>query len=312
MRAGHPRRAWPGNLAIVLLGAMAGVLIAGTVATPLTGWDLGMTVTTLLGDDDGAAANPATASSDPTASTGAPAPPSAAPSSTPTGPVIIGPTLTGPTAAPGDTAEIRLLPLGDSITAGCWRSVVAKALTADGWDQVNFVGSQSGPSMCGSGYDDDHEGHSGYSVTSMIRLGQIKSWLKAARPDVITVHLGTNDIAGKVSTEKILAAYTTLVEQARAVNPRVQLVVAQIIPLDKRSCSDCIERTADLDAAIPQWAAGLSTAASPIQVVDMATGWDPDEDTSDGIHPTHPGGTTKMAQRWLPAIEAALRGTGAP
>lgn len=287
------------------------------MASPLTGWDLGIAVVDLM-DRDGGTTDAASGGD----SASATAPVSDAPSSSadagasasslPTGPVIIGPALTGPTASPGDRDQIRVMPLGDSITAGCWRSIVARDLEADGWSQVNFVGSQHGPGMCGSDYDSDHEGHSGYSVTSMIRLGQIKSWLKASKPDVVTVHLGTNDIAGKVSTEKILAAYTTLVEQARAVNPRVQLVVAQIIPLDKRGCSSCLQRTADLDAAIPEWAAGLSTAASPIQVVDMATGWDPDTDTSDGIHPDNPGGTTKMADRWLPAIEAALRGTGAP
>ena len=71
----------------------------------------------------------------------------------------------------------------------------------------------------------------------------------------------------------------------------------------------------DLNAAIPAWAASLTTAASPITVVDQWTGFDdPHElwfvagaatDTYDGVHPND-AGNVKIANRWYPSVSATL------
>jgi hypothetical protein len=57
----------------------------------------------------------------------------------------------------------------------------------------------------------------------------------------------------------------------------------------------------NLNNAIPGWAAGKSTSASPITVVDQWSGFNASSDTSDGVHPNN-AGNTKIANRWYPAV----------
>ena len=49
-------------------------------------------------------------------------------------------------------------------------------------------------------------------------------------------------------------------------------------------------------AAIPGWATGKSTAASPITVVDQWSGFNDATDTIDGVHP-NASGNQKMAAK---------------
>ena len=65
----------------------------------------------------------------------------------------------------------------------------------------------------------------------------------------------------------------------RASNPNMKIIVAKIIPMDPRSCTTCAPGVVALDAAIPAWAAGLTTAQSPIVVVDQWTGFNAATDT---------------------------------
>ncbi|WP_312887963.1 cellulose binding domain-containing protein [Nonomuraea rhodomycinica] len=53
----------------------------------------------------------------------------------------------------------------------------------------------------------------------------------------------------------------------------VKVLVAKIIPVAPASCPACGQRVVDLDAAIPGWAAGISTQQSPVVVVDQWTGF---------------------------------------
>jgi cellulase/cellobiase CelA1 len=52
----------------------------------------------------------------------------------------------------------------------------------------------------------------------------------------------------------------------------------------------------------------MSTAQSPITVVDQWTGFSTSADTTDGVHPNGTSGIQKMSDRWYPALAAALRG----
>jgi hypothetical protein len=65
---------------------------------------------------------------------------------------------------------------------------------------------------------------------------------------------------------------------------------------------------AALNGAIPGWAAGKSTAQSPITVVDQFTGFDSVADTNgDGVHPDD-SGFQKISDRWYPALTPLLGG----
>ncbi|SDG60721.1 mannan endo-1,4-beta-mannosidase [Lentzea fradiae] len=216
-----------------------------------------------------------------------------------------------PTAVTASAAPARIMALGDSITGspGCWRALLWRHLQETGHD-VDFVGSLPAPG-CGFTYDGDNEGHGGILATNIVRDNRLPGWLASARPDVVLMHLGTNDVWSNVPASTIINAYTTMLGQMRASNPSIKLLVAQIIPMTPANCSACAQRVVDLNNLIPGWARANSTAASPITVVDQWTGFNTAADTTDGVHPNSTTGIQKIENRWYPAVVAALGG-GAP
>jgi lysophospholipase L1-like esterase len=218
-----------------------------------------------------------------------------------------------PPAQSAAAAPIRIMPLGDSITAGpgCWRAKLWHRLQTTGYTGIDFVGGVSDGGGCNPGYayDFDHEGHGGYSATGIADNNQLPPWLAAARPDVVLMHLGTNDMwGGYIPLATKLTAFTKLVGQMRANNPNVKIVVAQIIPMAASACATCPADVIALNNALPAWAAGLTTTQSPITLADLWTGFDAVADTGDGVHPND-AGFQKMADRWYPAVVKALGGT---
>ncbi|MFJ8577473.1 cellulose binding domain-containing protein [Micromonospora sp. NPDC093277] len=215
---------------------------------------------------------------------------------------------TAPPAAAAAT-PVRVMPLGDSITGspGCWRALLWNRLQSTGYTDVDFVGTL-GPQGCSVPYDGDNEGHGGALVTNVANQNQLPGWLAATRPDVVLMHFGTNDVWSNIAPATILAAYSKLVDQMRASNPATTVIVAKIIPMAPSTCPECGQRVVALNGAIDGWAAGKTTAASPVVVVDQWTGFSTATDTYDGVHP-NASGDQKMSDRWYPALTAALRGT---
>lgn len=129
---------------------------------------------------------------------------------------------------------MSIVPLGDSITEiTCWRTTVWGNLQNAGvTNRIDFVGSMSNnPQGCqgGSGWDQNHEGHSGYTAVS-IAANNLAGWLAAAKPDIIMFMLGTNDITGGKSAADILNAYTRMVTIMRTSNSRVRIIVSHATP----------------------------------------------------------------------------------
>jgi lysophospholipase L1-like esterase len=215
------------------------------------------------------------------------------------------------------TSIVKIMPLGDSITGGtqgksCWRAKLWQKLHADGFNDIDFVGSNKENSNCGVDYDSDSEGHSQIGITNIAKNNQLPAWLTAAQPDIILMHLGTNDIGfglaqNHITMQDIEDAYNKLLTQMRAYKPNIVLLVAQIIPLTRgAACPNCARDVVTMNTWIGQWGPSKSTATSPITVVDQWTGFDVVADTMDGIHPNN-AGHEKMANKWLPPLEAAIK-----
>ncbi len=216
-----------------------------------------------------------------------------------------------------DAAPVKIMPLGDSITGtpGCWRAILWNRLQGSGYTNIDFVGTQSW-ATCSLPYDQDGEGHGSILATDIADQNQLPPWLAATNPDIVLMHLGTNDIlANTKTTEMILAAFGRMVDQMRANNPNMKILVAQIIPMYSAStgCSICYQKVIDLNAAIPAWADGKTTSQSQIVVVDQWTGFDTATDTSEGLHPND-AGNQKMSDKWYPPLVDILgaSGTSAP
>ena len=205
------------------------------------------------------------------------------------------------------SSPVKIMPLGDSITAGpgCWRAILWDNLQSAGYTNIDFVGTQQGGGCQTAPYDIDNEGHGGASAAGIASQNLLPGWLSATNPDIVLMHLGTNDIFANPGSSAILAAYSTLVSQMRANNPKMRILVAQIIPMNPSGCTYCAQDVIDLNAAIPAWAASITTAQSPVIVVDQWTGFDATTDTVDGIHPNDVG-FQKMAARWFPPLTAQL------
>ncbi|KAL7624614.1 hypothetical protein AAE478_006181 [Parahypoxylon ruwenzoriense] len=202
--------------------------------------------------------------------------------------------------------NLRYMPFGDSITEIiCWRSKLWQELKDTEWGSVDWVGSGKGENNCGdSQYDRDNEGHSGFLAIDIANRNQLVGWLQQNPADVITMHLGTNDIVQQNKpVNDIIAAFTTLVGVMRDSNPRTKIIVAQIIPMGFGNFNTQIQ---NLNTAIIPWAEGLNTTESPIWVVDQYTGFSGAGDLRDGVHPNG-SGDTKMANIWYPAIVNAFQ-----
>jgi lysophospholipase L1-like esterase len=74
---------------------------------------------------------------------------------------------------------------------------------------------------------------------------------------------------------------------------------AKILPISYAN-----SQAADLNNAIPSWAASHNTTQSPIWVVDQYTNF-PMSDLRDGVHPNS-AGDQLMESRWYPALVNAV------
>jgi GDSL-like Lipase/Acylhydrolase family len=223
----------------------------------------------------------------------------------------------------GRTGALRIMPLGDSTTGSvCWRAMLWQSLNQGGFTgKFDFVGSRHNDPGCGvPGYDIDNEGHPGVLISKFVDDAddqvagtQTPEALLGQNPaDVVLFHFATNDVWNSVQPATILAAYTRVLAALRMANPRVIVLVAQIIPLVPinvpvtcPACAcpvDCDARVVVFNGMIPDWARTNSTAASPITVVDQHTGFVSTTDTVDGVHP-NASGSAKIAAKWLAALK---------
>jgi lysophospholipase L1-like esterase len=208
--------------------------------------------------------------------------------------------------AAANAQKVKVMLLGDSITEiTCWRPLVWNSITSAGLaGNVDLVGTMSNlQSKCArpSGFDTNHEGHSGWQAYDIAR-NNIVGWVQSTKPDVVQFMLGTNDVnIGKRRVQDILGAYTTIVNAIRAANPRAKIIVDKLIPT---SWSDATIEA--LNTAIPGWAQQLTTAQSPIVVADCsrAAGYTNAMLEGDGVHPNSQGDTFLAGKIGPPLINA--------
>ena len=166
------------------------------------------------------------------------------------------------------SGPVRVMPLGDSITDGYtveggYRTRLWTLLTAD-HVAVDLVGSrESGPAELG---DKANEGHVGLRADEI--TAQVTPWLTQARPDIVLLHIGTNDL-GEVSGAETAAHLDALLAEIYRVQPRTHVVVATIIPMFSGVAA---ERDA-YNAAIPGIVARYRSASRAITKWTCRTCW---------------------------------------
>jgi len=221
---------------------------------------------------------------------------------------------TGGTSSLGGTggkpAAIRVLPLGDGITAStCYRAKLWQQLVSSGRTNFDFTGTLNNGDACNVSvsYDKDNEGHAGYLASNVLQAGNtdLADWFTGRPADIVLMQLGANDILGGVAQADIISAYDLFLSALRAQNSKVKVFIALIMPMSANKCgSACATSIQTLNDAISNWAPGVSTTVSPVSVVDLYTNFDVNN-TTDGIKPDETG-STWVANRWYMSIYAII------
>lgn len=198
---------------------------------------------------------------------------------------------------------IRIMPLGDSITAGAqfpggyrvdlWQLFVANDIN------MTFVGSQvNGPPELGSR---NHEGHSGWIISQIHK--PMEDWLDRFQPQIVLLMIGTNDVNRRIDLDQAPDRLAALIDKITERSPDTNLVVAQIIPI-RDPAGD--ERAQAYNAAIPDLVEARAAQGKLVTLVDMHSALGP-EDLYDNLHPNL-GGYSKMAHVWYDAVVSILFG----
>lgn len=209
--------------------------------------------------------------------------------------------LLGFAAVSVDAQVLRVMPMGDSITAGYrstdnngYRGELFNLLSPE-TSSLDFVGSLRDGTM----RDADHEGHSGWTIdqVSNIATGVVQRY----RPNLVTLHLGSNDL-GKAGDEVAgaPARLAALIDKIFAAAPDATVVVASLIV---NADPDTQSRINAYNQSIRSLVQQRSNTGAHVLMVDMSSLTV--ADLADGLHPND-GGYRKMAGVWNDGIEQAI------
>jgi lysophospholipase L1-like esterase len=206
----------------------------------------------------------------------------------------------GLSASAQTSTNLRIMPLGDSITAG-YRST-----TNNGYrqDLVTALSSQVGTiDMVGTLNDGpmgdpDHEGHSGYRIDQIASL--TNAALNSYKPNVVLLMAGINDLGQGYEVSTAPNRLASLIDQILAAEPDATVLVAKLI----------VNATASVEAevvtfndALPAIVNSRASAGEHVYLVDTSA--ITTSDLEDGLHPNDTG-YQLLANAWDGAIETVI------
>ncbi|WP_162492567.1 FG-GAP-like repeat-containing protein [Streptomyces roseifaciens] len=210
-------------------------------------------------------------------------------------------------AAPAVTAVTRnwkvprlaVMPLGDSITHGA-RSSNGSGYRADLWNQLaphanklDFVGSEHH----GTAPDTDHEGHWGWRISGLV--ANVDQWLPTAAPNVVLLHIGTNDLHDDYRPDTAPRRLGNLIDKITSQAPDMTVLVSSLVPSTDGPTQKRIEQ---FNAAVPQLVAERRGKGRHVGYVDMSAVTT--NDLADELHPKD-NGYVKMADAFSQGIARA-------
>ena len=241
----------------------------------------------------------------------------------------------------GVDTPLRIMPMGDSITEGvcdteanCNIPFIASPGQGDGvascsWSlnpdnpkaigyraflrdkiaakglEMTYVGSTSVVEGL------SHEGHSAWTITDLDYCVQNGEWLEKGQPNVILLHIGTNDAEYARTPDEMAASLQTLLEHIYAKVPATtEVIVAQITPAKKEYLTAFVESGTLLNdiitpynEKIPGIVEKLQAEKKHVSFVDMngTIHSDTELDAGWGVHP-NPEASERMADVWLAKI----------
>jgi lysophospholipase L1-like esterase len=231
--------------------------------------------------------------------------------------------------AAGAVQNVLWLPLGDSITFGCTGPAIEDCHSESGGYRVPLAFALSQPALG----DPNDPKNVGFNVTTMgtaqtgpyyvpaqwtrhcgfpgWTIPMIDDFLPQAfasnpnRPDIITVHLGTNDCNGGHALTQMVTNMNSLLNKTFVTAPTAHVFLADTIPTGQ-SWNTCITAwSAAVPGIVAQWAGrGMKITFVPMNgEVRMCRGTGDDFDLC-GAHQIHPtsAGYPRMASAFALAI----------
>jgi lysophospholipase L1-like esterase len=205
------------------------------------------------------------------------------------------------------------MPLGDSITKGIYDGSTPPTAETVGYRQklyldltdasydVDFVGGLEAGWEATPPFDDDHEGHPGYTDDEV--ADEVNQWLQANPPDIILLHIGTNYLKDPDPSD-----VEEILEEIDTFSTEITVVLARIINRKNHH-----QITTDFNENIQAMADARIAVGDKIVVVDQESALDYPEDMYDLLHPNQTG-YNKMADVWyealVPLIESECLGAG--
>ncbi|MBP1719664.1 MAG: putative lysophospholipase, partial [Deltaproteobacteria bacterium] len=234
-------------------------------------------------------------------------------------------------SASAANVPVLIMPLGDSITYGSssgvkpgeevsYRKALRDKLVAAGYEIV-FVGSQdSGKRILPNS---SHEGHrqwcaSGCQQNRSDPPYDVYNFLASNPPDIVLLHIGTNDIIAGRDPQEIVSAVSGILDNifryASDHNRQIRLILALIINQLNPPCLNCAQTTA-YNKALRQMAQDRIQKGDKLILVDMEkdAGIDyrltPAGDMAGIVHPSEKG-YQKMATVWFEGLKQVLTPSG--
>ena len=184
--------------------------------------------------------------------------------------------------------HLRVMPLGDSITAG------TGSTTGDGYRlelarymvnvQQLYTATWVGSQTSGTQSNPHHEGHSGWTLADLTT--GIDGWMATYQPDVVLLHAGVNDARAGADATIMANRMTALLAKILADSPTVRVIVGDVIPPWYGTTNDIASATTQrFDALLPV----VVSAAGPRVTLARMSSAVTSGGLGDGLHPTDTG-----------------------
>ena len=195
--------------------------------------------------------------------------------------------------------ELRILPLGDSITYGegssdgnGYRLALYDLLHLD--NDLDYIGRVKSGTMV----DNDHEGYRGFPI---VAIADTVTSEYPEQPNLVLLMAGTNDVIQRHNLSTSSDAFDKLINKVVNAYPDAVVLVAEITPLlePKREA-----RRLEYNSAIPGIIKKYADDGRHIAVVEMGRVTPDCINATDGIHPNDEG-YRLIAYAWYDATVAA-------
>lgn len=209
---------------------------------------------------------------------------------------------------------LRIMPLGNSITEGIHGSVPIGgyrddlySLLTDASFDFDFVGTKTDGD--GGVFDVDHQGTSGIRADEL--LAGLNAWLNATFPNVVLLHIGTNDISQGQTVNSTLNEIEQIVDLLYAFNNDIKILLASITPRSDFRANLTQQLNQDIANLVPQKSGeGIDIFYVPINEAFLANANWASQYLDDAVHPNN-SGYNVMAIEWFNSINSNLSNNGA-